>query len=246
MTRFFDFGTPSYTGWRSARNLDGALVPAKKPLAFCGGFGTLSRGSPMKHFGHSFALILAVLFLSTVPGWAVGTVVIDAGHGGHDRGGVPGQRYAEKIYTLDIANRVKSRLQAAGFKVVMTRDGDYFVGHGQRCAIANAQRNAVFLSVHLNSAPRAGASCIETYYYSRQSASYAAAVHSRLVRAAGTEDRHIRCRGFYVIRNTSIPAVLAECGFLTNAGEGGRIANSSAHRQRIADALADAVIAKWK
>lgn len=200
----------------------------------------------MKHLGHTFALILAALFLSSVHGWSVSTVVIDAGHGGHDRGGGPGQRYSEKIYTLDIANRVKGRLRAAGFKVVMTRDGDYFVGLDQRCAIANSQRNAVFLSVHLNSAPRVGASGIETYYYSGQSASFAAAVHSRLVRAAGTEDRHVRCRGFYVIRNTRIPAVLAECGFLTNPSEGDRIAGSSDYRQRIADALADAVIAKWK
>src|SRR4051812_29440742 len=104
----------------------------------------------MKHLGQSFALILAVLFLSTTPGWAVSTVVIDAGHGGHDRGGVPGQRYAEKIYTLDIANRVKSQLLKARFRVVMTRSNDSFIGLGQRCAIANSQRNAVFLSVHLN------------------------------------------------------------------------------------------------
>ncbi len=200
----------------------------------------------MKHLGSIFALIFAVLFLSTAPGRAVSTVVIDAGHGGHDRGGAPGQRYAEKIYTLDIANRVKARLRGAGFRVVMTRDGDYFVGLGQRCAIANSQRDAVFLSVHLNSAPRVSAEGIETYFYTRQSASFAAAVHPRLLRAAGTEDRHIRCRGFYVIRNTRIPAVLAECGFLTNPAEGGRIAGSSAHRQRLAEALADAVIAKYK
>ena len=196
--------------------------------------------------GQFLALLFAALFLSAAPGWTISTVVIDAGHGGLDRGGVPGQRYAEKIYTLDVANRVKARLREAGFRVVMTRDADYFVGLGQRCAIANSQRNAIFLSVHFNSAPREGASGIETYFYSRQSASFAAAVHCRLVRAAGTEDRHIRCRGFYVIRNTRIPAVLAECGFLTNPSEGGRIAGASAHRQRIAEALADAVIAQYK
>jgi N-acetylmuramoyl-L-alanine amidase len=200
----------------------------------------------MKHLGQSFALLLAVLFLSTVPGWAISTVVIDAGHGGQDRGGVPGQRYVEKIYTLDVAQRVKARLRAAGFKVVMTRDDDTFVGLGQRCAIANSQRDAVFLCIHFNSAPREGASGIETYYYSPQSASFAAAVHPRLVRAAGTEDRHIRSRGYYVLRFTRIPAVLVECGFLTNREEGGRIAGSSEHRQRLANALADAVIAKYK
>jgi N-acetylmuramoyl-L-alanine amidase len=127
----------------------------------------------------------------------------------------------------------------------MTRSGDYFVGLGQRCAIANGQRNAVFISVHFNSGKREGANGIETYYYSRSSASYAAAVHAQVLRAAGTENRGIRRRGFYVLRNTRIPAVLAECGFLTNGKEGRRV-TTAAHRERLADALAAAIISKYK
>jgi N-acetylmuramoyl-L-alanine amidase len=200
----------------------------------------------MKSSGFFFALLFAVLFLTVVPAGAISTVVIDAGHGGHDRGGVPGDRYAEKLYTLDVAQRVRARLRAAGFRTVMTRDGDYFVGLGQRCAIANSQRDAIFLSVHFNSAPREGANGIETYYYSRSSARLAAAVHPRLVRAAGTEDRRVRVRGYYVLRHTRIPAVLAECGFLTNRSEGARIAGSPAHRQALANALANAIIATYR
>lgn len=200
----------------------------------------------MKRPGSFLALLFFTLLLSLAPARAISTVVIDAGHGGHDRGGVPGQRYAEKIYTLDVAQRVRSRLRDAGFRVVMTRDSDFFVGLSQRCAIANAERDAIFLCIHFNSAPREGAAGIETYYYTSQSAKLAASIHALLVRAAGTDDRHVRTRGYYVLRHTRIPAVLAECGFLTNNAEGGRIANSSAHRQRLADALANAIIARYR
>ncbi len=197
-------------------------------------------------FPSLFVLIVSLLACAAPASFAARTVVIDAGHGGIDRGGVPGDRYAEKIYTLDVARRVESKLRSAGFKTVMTRSSDTFVGLRERCAIANSQRSGVFLAIHFNSAPREGANGIETYYYSSGSASFAAAVHARVVRAAGTEDRRIRQRGFYVLRHTRIPAVLAELGFLTNRAEGARIASSSGHREKLADALASAVIAKWR
>lgn len=192
-----------------------------------------------------FLILLAVLFLSASAAWARPTVVIDAGHGGHDRGGVPGMRYAEKIYTLDVARRLEARLRAMGYRTVMTRSDDYFVGLDGRCSIANAQRDAIFVSVHFNSAPREGASGIETYYYSGKSGSLAAAVHRSVVRNTGAEDRRVRTRGFYVIRNTRIPAILVECGFLTNRIEGGRIAGSSAYRQRLADAIAAGIRSRY-
>src|SRR6476619_3940947 len=62
------------------------------------------------------------------------TVVIDAGHGGYDRGGIPGQRVSEKDMTLDVARRLKSVLAASGYRVVMTRDSDVFVPLGTRTA----------------------------------------------------------------------------------------------------------------
>ncbi len=192
--------------------------------------------------GTRFLPLLALVFFAlNVQAWAVRTVVIDAGHGGIDRGGGPGQKIPEKPYTLDVAKRLQSELRGAGFRTVMTRDGDYFVTLGNRCGIANAQRDAIFISVHFNSAPREGANGIETYYYTRQSARLAAAVHAQVVRAAGTEDRHVRTRGFYVIRNTRIPSIIAECGFLTNGTEARRIMTAS-HRQRLAEAIARAVV----
>ncbi len=199
----------------------------------------------MKKTGHFLTLLIAMLWLSASAAGARPTVVIDAGHGGHDRGGVSGDRYAEKIYTLDVAKRLRANLRSAGYNVVMTRGGDYFVGLDERCCIANSRGNAIFMCIHFNSAPREGAYGIETYYYTRQSAGFAAAVHSRLVRATGSMDRHVRTRAYYVLRNTRVPAVLAECGFLTNRAEGGRIAGSGGYRQRLADALASAIRSRY-
>jgi N-acetylmuramoyl-L-alanine amidase len=167
---------------------------------------------------------------------SAGTVVIDAGHGGYDRGGVPGQRISEKDKTLDVAFRLRRILQAAGYKVIMTRDQDVFVTLGNRVAIANSYRNAVFVSIHFNCSTRSGANGIETYYYSGESAGLAASIHRNVVAGVSTENRGIRRRAFYVLRKTAIPAVLVECGFLTNPEEGG-LAQTEQYRQKLAEQI---------
>ena len=168
------------------------------------------------------------------------TVVIDAGHGGYDRGGIPGQRVSEKDMTLDVARRLKSVLAASGYRVVMTRDSDVFVPLGTRCAIANSYRNAIFVSVHFNSATRSGASGIETYFYSRDSLSLASAIHHYVAGGAPSDNRGVRRRGYYVLRRTNMPAVLVECGFLTNPSEAAYAQNAS-YRQKLAEAIAAGV-----
>jgi N-acetylmuramoyl-L-alanine amidase len=165
------------------------------------------------------------------------TIVIDAGHGGHDRGGVPGQRISEKDKTLDVAQRLKRILQADGFRVIMTRDSDVFIPLPTRVAIANSQRGATFVSIHFNCASRAGANGIETYYYRSDSASLAQSIHRNVLSGAPTENRGIRRRGFYVLRRTAIPSVLVECGFLTNPTEGS-LALSANYRQKLAEQIA--------
>lgn len=168
------------------------------------------------------------------------TVVIDAGHGGHDRGGIPGQRVSEKEMTLDVARRLKSVLAASGYRVVMTRDSDVFVPLGTRSSIANSYRNAIFVSVHFNSATRRGASGIETYFYGRDSLALASAIHHYVVGTAPSGSRGVRRRGYFVLRRTNIPAVLVECGFLTNPTEAAYAQNAS-YRQKLAEAIAAGV-----
>ncbi|MGI9086782.1 MAG: N-acetylmuramoyl-L-alanine amidase family protein [Chthoniobacterales bacterium] len=165
------------------------------------------------------------------------TIVLDAGHGGFDRGGVPYQRIGEKNLTLDVAQRLRRVLEADGYRVVMTRNSDVFISLGERVAIANSSRNATFVSVHFNSAARSGANGIETYYYRGDSAALAANIHRNVVAGAPSENRGIRRRGYFVLRRTRIPSVLVECGFLTNPAEAHYILTSG-YRQKLAEEIA--------
>ena len=163
-------------------------------------------------------------------------VVIDAGHGGFDRGGIPRQLVPEKTMNLDVAQRLKAVLTAYGYRVVMTRDSDVFVPLGTRVAIANSYRDAIFVCIHFNAAPRRSASGIETYFYSSQSLPLASAIHYYVAGGAPSSNRGVRRRGFYVLRRTTIPSVLVECGFLTNAAEA-NYAQSADYRQKLAEEI---------
>jgi N-acetylmuramoyl-L-alanine amidase len=171
------------------------------------------------------------------------TVVIDAGHGGFDRGGIPGQRVAESVMTLDVSQRLRRVLEASGYRVVMTRSTDVFVPLGTRVAIANSYSNAIFVCIHFNSARRRGASGIETYFYSRDSLALASAIHYHVAGGTPTPNRGVRRRGYFVLRKTRIPAVLVECGFLTNPTEADYVQTTS-YRQKLAEEIASGIRAR--
>ena len=166
-------------------------------------------------------------------------VVIDPGHGGYDRGGMPGQVLPEKPFTLDTARRLAGILKGDGIKVVLTRTGDYYVSLPERTRTANAYAgyNAVFVSIHFNSGRRLGAYGIETYYNNSRAYRLAALIHPRVIQALGSIDRGIRHRGYFVLRRNRLPAVLVECGFLTNPAEAARIVTPGA-RENLAEAIA--------
>lgn len=168
------------------------------------------------------------------------TIVIDAGHGGHDRGGIAGQRVSEKDMTLDVAQRLRAILQSYGYRTVMTRDSDVFIPLGTRVAIANSYSDAIFVCVHFNATPRRAASGIETYFYSSQSLALASAIHYYVAGGAPSANRGVRRRGFYVLRNTRIPSVLVECGFLTNPTEAS-YAQNAGYRQKLALEIAHGI-----
>ena len=104
----------------------------------------------------TFAIFASFMALASFAFGQARTIVLDAGHGGYDRGGVPGQRIAEKDKTLDVALRLRRILQASGYRVIMTRDSDVFVPLPTRVAIANSYRGASFVSIHFNCASRVG------------------------------------------------------------------------------------------
>src|SRR5438445_11699121 len=122
----------------------------------------------------------------------------------------------------------------------MTRDSDVFVPLPTRVAIANSYRIAIFVLIHFNATQRRGASGIETYFYTRDSLPLASAVHYYVTGGAPSANRGVRRRGYYVLRKTGIPAVLVECGFLTNPTEAA-YAQTASYRQKLADEIAAGV-----
>jgi N-acetylmuramoyl-L-alanine amidase len=196
-----------------------------------------------RHFGrYVFCCCLAIAFVAAASAQTrYTTIVIDAGHGGFDRGGIPGQRVSEKAMNLDVALRLKPLLERAGYNVILTRSTDVFVPLGTRVAIANSYPNAVFVCIHFNSASRSGANGIETYFYSTESAPLAASIHSSVVGGAPSENRGVRRRGYFVLRRTTVPAVLVECGFLTNPAEA-QHAQDNTYRQKLAQEIARGIL----
>jgi N-acetylmuramoyl-L-alanine amidase len=171
------------------------------------------------------------------------TVVLDAGHGGHDSGGRAVSGRHEKHLALDTSKRVAKILRQAGFRVIEVRRSDYFVSLDKRVAIANRSRNAIFVSIHYNWAKRKQAAGIETFYLTPKSSRLAANIHRETLKAYRTENRGLKKRGFYVLKNNKRPAVLLELGFLSNAGEN-RILQNASTRQRLAEAIARGIIAE--
>jgi N-acetylmuramoyl-L-alanine amidase len=97
------------------------------------------------------------------------TIVIDPGHGGKDTGAIGPRGLKEKDVVLDIGLRLRRLLvDRLGARVVMTRADDTFIPLEERTAIANRAHADFFISIHLNAAPQARASGVETYYLSRE------------------------------------------------------------------------------
>ena len=169
------------------------------------------------------------------------TVVIDAGHGGFDRGGIRANIIPEKGVALDVARRLRTYLADAGLRTIMTRLQDTFVTLDRRVAIANGQRRAIFVSIHFNSAPRRGADGIETFYGSPRAKKLASLIQRYAMKTTSGENRGIKRARFYVLRGSRIPAVLIECGFLTNPQDARR-ASRPAWRDQLARQIARAII----
>ena len=126
-------------------------------------------------------------------------------------------------------------------RTVMTRSRDVFVTLDRRVAMANSRRRAIFVSIHFNSGRRVGANGIETFYGSARAKDLARLIQRNAMKTTSGENRGIKRAKFYVLRKTRIPAVLVECGFLTNRQDARR-ASSSEYRNRLARQIGQAIV----
>lgn len=171
-------------------------------------------------------------------------VVLDAGHGGHDTGTVYGS-VTEKDITLDITKQVGQILEQNGIDVTYTRDQDQALGDDessdlkQRTQIANKVNARYFISIHVNASQIGGASGFEIFANTSSSTSknLAKSIEGHMADLNYTNDRGIlNGNKLYVIRNTNMPAILIETGFL-NGGDFSYLSSTNG-KQEIAKKIA--------
>ncbi len=171
--------------------------------------------------------------------------MIDPGHGGPDPGaiGIGGLREAEVV--LDVSKRVKKLLTGKGVYVRMTRNNEVDLDLPPRVSIANRTDADIFVSIHANASrgKRRDINGLETFYFRGwRGRLLAKKIQKQILRVSpGSPDRGVKQGRFYVIKNTRMPAVLVEIGFLTGRLDARRL-EKSAHRKRIAFAIAKGIL----
>src|SRR6266571_1639691 len=169
------------------------------------------------------------------------TVVVDAGHGGKDSGAYRRYGPPEKMVTLDVAQRLERKLRESQLRTVMTRSSDVFIPLDERVNIENSQKNAIFVSVHFNDSRRRGIRGFETYYHSSASFDLASRIQEKLMSIPHSANGGVHTANFRVLRNATCPAVLVECGYLSNRNEG-NLARDWEYRELLADRIAEAIV----
>ncbi|MBE3577503.1 MAG: N-acetylmuramoyl-L-alanine amidase [Limnochordales bacterium] len=186
------------------------------------------------------------------------TIAVDPGHGGPDPGAKRGG-LVEKDVVLDIALRLERLLLQAGAEPLLTRrsddeftDGERISGNkkkelSHRAEMANRINAQIFLSVHANAFPESKWHGAQVFYQrgSEEGRRLAEAIQAELVRMLPPNRRRALAGDFRVLRETKMPAVIVEVGFLSNPQEAARLADPN-YRQRLAEAIFSGLIRYYR
>lgn len=182
-------------------------------------------------------------------------IVIDAGHGGKDSGATAGGVY-EKTLNLSVAKKVQSKLKSAGYEVIMIRSTDVFVELPDRAMIANRSNADIFVSIHTNSF-NGITSGIETFSYNQQGSAknpivandrnrtlksniLSSSIQNSLISTTNARTRGAKKANFHVIRETGMPAVLTEIGFIDNTTERNKLVTNS-YQEKLANGITSGI-----
>lgn len=172
----------------------------------------------------------------------INLIILDPGHGADDVG-CSYDGINEKDINYDIALRLEKLLKESGYKVILTHDDSEYASPYARAKFANRKGGNLYISIHQNAADNTDATGIETWYSIRNPRSILLAemIQDRLIGDTGAEDRRAKLtNGLIVARETKMPSVLIECGFLSNKHERNML-NDENYRQKIAQSIAQAV-----
>ncbi len=194
----------------------------------------------------ALSLTLPKQILAAAPSQGKQLIVIDAGHGGEDIGAQV-KNLKEKTLALQTATLVKKHLHDKGYRVILTRSRDVFLPLKKRTNIANETKSKLFVSIHFNAYKSPQPHGIEIFYYNRgskwrqvASKKLADAVLLGMVKALGAKNRGVKYGNFHVIRETYMPAILIEGGFITNPKEHSNLSNQG-YVERMAKSIATGI-----
>ncbi len=201
---------------------------------------------------------------ATVRGDDIATIVLDPGHGGSDSGAIGHRRIYEKKAALDVAKRARDILKAQGLSVRLTREQDYFITLSKRTSLARQWGADLFISIHFNASVNSSVSGIETFVcsspgfastmggradprnyrgnrFDRKNTLLGYYLHRGMLEQVKANDRGVKHARFEVLRNAPCPAVLLECGFITNKNEATRVIERQ-HRASLARGIANGIM----
>lgn len=163
------------------------------------------------------------------------TIVLDPGHGGSDQGASSStpSKSLEKNYTLKTAKELKKLLNKEGAHVKMTRSNDKYVSLDDR----NIKGDA-FISIHNDALDSSNANGVTVYWFKDKQESLAQTLNSAIQKKALLTNRGSRQQNYQVLRQTDIPAVLLELGYISNPTDESMI-NDQLHRQVVEQAFVD-------
>lgn len=168
---------------------------------------------------------------------------IDPGHGGKDPGAIGPTGLYEKIVTLDVSLGVKQLLEQAGHQVTMTRTTDKYLDLSERTNLLNAANCYIAVSIHANSFTRPDPNYMSVFIQARggQAEKLAEKIQLRVVTATGWPDGGVRVANLHMTRETKMPAVVVEMGFISNPAQEKQLADP-AFRKKLASAVASGIL----
>ena len=178
-------------------------------------------------------------------------VVLDPGHGGYDLGAKMSS-CDEKSLALSTALLTKKHLLELGYRVILTRSRDIFLSLERRTEIANQTKSKIFVSIHFNAAKSLTAKGIEIFFCHSQdkirahaSKNLASKVLKKMIDHTSSENRGVKEGNFFVIRETLMPAILVEAGFMTHPEEL-HLLKDIVYRDKIARGISEGIDAYFK
>ncbi len=175
-------------------------------------------------------------------------IVVDPGHGGKDPGTIGFSGNYEKEVNLEISKKLKKKLKSNGYKVILTRDSDEYVDNLLRAKTANKKRARVFISIHCNSMENnSSVDGVQVLYYPNRESTIgdlnnnelAQIMMNSMVNGTGAKDKGIiERKNLIVLNQTKMPAIIIECGFLSNKNEE-KLLLTEDYQNKIVDSIID-------